>query len=113
MQYFTRDAFACKCRCGFDTVDYQLVEILDKVREHFDAPMHINSGCRCATYNKKVHKGRVTKSQHILGRAADVRVDGVTPQLVAEAAAQYGATGIKAYNTFTHIDTRSGQKWRE
>ena len=111
MTYFTRDEFACNCGCGFDTVDYQLLDILNQVREHFDSPMTINSGCRCEKHNKKIHG--VPASQHLLGRAADVRVKGVTPQLVAEAAAQYGAKGIKTYNTFTHIDTRSGQKWVE
>lgn len=111
MEYFTRSEFECKCGCGFDTVDYKLVEVLDKVREHFGKKMHINSGCRCRIHNHETGGSR--KSQHLRGRAADVMVEDIEPKLVAEAAAQYGATGIKNYETFTHIDTRSGHPWRE
>ena len=110
MTYFKRDEFACKCGCGFDTVDFELYALLNKLREHFDVPITVTSGCRCPAHNKK-HFG-APKSQHLLGRAADIKVKGIGPQLVAEAAAQYGATGIKAYTTFTHVDTRSGMVWR-
>ena len=50
MIYFTRREFACPC-CGVDTVDYQLAEVLDGVREHFGRPMEITSGFRCASHN--------------------------------------------------------------
>ena len=50
-------------------------------------------------------------SQHMLGRAADIKINGIDPQVVAEAAGHFGATGIKSYRTFTHIDTRSGAPW--
>lgn len=108
-EFFSRDEFACKCGCGFDTVDAELLEILVKVRDYFGRKMTVNSGCRCESHNRKV--GGVPASQHLKGRAADVVVESVNPQLVAEAAAQFGASGIKSYDTFTHIDSRSGADW--
>ena len=53
-KYFKRAEFACKCGCGMDTVDYELVNILDKVREHFGTPVVINSACRCEAHNASV-----------------------------------------------------------
>ena len=56
-KYFKRSEFACKCGCGFDTVDYELVKVLEYIREHFDRPLQINSGCRCATHNRTLGSG--------------------------------------------------------
>lgn len=110
-EHFSRSEFACKCGCGHDTVDAQLLAILIKIRDHFGRKMKINSGCRCHFHNRM--EGGAPDSWHVKGRAADVVVEGISPHLVAETAAQYGATGIKNYATFTHIDTRSGPVWRE
>lgn len=50
-----------------------LVEnVLDPLREAWCAPIHVNSGYRCAALNKAV--GGVPTSQHILGEAADITV---------------------------------------
>ena len=108
-EFFSRSEFACSCGCGFDTVDYELLNILIKIREHFDNKMKITSGCRCAKKNKEI--GGANRSLHLTGRAADVQVENISPQLVAEAAAQFGASGIKTYSTWTHIDSRSGADW--
>ena len=105
-KYFKREEFACECGCGFDTVDAETIGVLDQVREHFDSPVVINSGCRCAAHNKYI--GGAKKSQHVFGRAADIVVKGVSPSVVAN----YIETimtggGIGRYETFTHIDTRT------
>lgn len=106
MKYFSRNEFACKCGCGFNTVDYELALIVEGVREHFDAAVTVNSGCRCDEHNKQV--GGSEGSQHKLGRAADIVVDGVHPQDVQEylyRTYEY-KYGIGAYNDFTHVDSR-------
>jgi uncharacterized protein YcbK (DUF882 family) len=103
---FSRWEFACKCGCGFDTVDVKLIEDLETIREHFDRRVDINSGCRCESHNRAV--GGSKNSQHMLGRAADIVVDGVPPRIVGELAHQIGVGGLKAYETFTHIDSRNG-----
>lgn len=116
MKNFTRSEFACKCGCGFDTVDYKLVEILDEIRDHFDAKMTVNSGCRCEPHNTAVDgtpkTATSTGSLHMYGRAADVVVEGIPPAIVAALAIQMHVPGVGEYSTFTHIDTRSGEKWR-
>lgn len=109
-KHFSRAEFACKCGCGFDTPDYELVRSLEVLRAHFDQPVTVTSGCRCTTYNKAV--GGSVGSQHLRGRAADVVVKNVPPSVVAELAEQMGLGGVGRYETFTHIDTRRGKvRW--
>jgi len=109
-KYFTREEFACKCGCGFDTVDFELVRILDYIREHFDSPVTVTSCCRCKTHNKKVFGSYASK--HLEGRAADIVVKGVPPLVVAELAEQMEVGGLGRYSKFTHIDSRTGQaRW--
>jgi len=111
-EHFNRSEFACKCGCGFDTVDAITLDILEKIRQHFNAPITPTSGCRCESYNKEVEGYK--NSHHLRGRAADIQVEGHSPIAVAEYA-QYLMPdwgGIGRYNTFTHIDTRTGKgRW--
>ena len=44
--------------------------VLDPLREAWDAPIHVNSGYRCPALNKAV--GGAPASQHMLGEAADI-----------------------------------------
>lgn len=106
MKYFQRSEFACKCGCGFDTVDFRLAEIVEAVREHFDSPVIVTSACRCARHNAAVGGG--VRSQHLYGRAADIKVKGVEPTEVSNFVNQFWPTntGVGTYSTFTHIDTR-------
>ena len=67
-----RKDFACNCGCGFDTVDTNLVVILQKFINYIGRPIKINSGCRCAKRNAE--SGGVSKSQHMRGRACDFEV---------------------------------------
>ena len=103
-EHFSRSEFRCPC-CNFDTVDTELLRILEVVRSHFDRPITITSGFRCVDHNAAV--GGSDRSQHLYGRAADIAVDGVSPAIVAELADQLGAGGVGTYETFTHIDSRS------
>ena len=106
MLNFTRAEFACKCGCGFDTVDHYLAEVLDIVREHFGVPITITSGARCIAHNKAV--GGVSTSQHTRGRAADIQVQGVDPADVASYVKEsFPSVSVGTYEIFTHIDTRS------
>jgi len=104
-EHFTRHEFACRCGCGFDTVDVYLVDILEMVRHHFGKPVIISSGCRCVFHNER--EGGAHKSQHLLGRAADIIVADTEPDDVADYLDSIGAPGIGRYSTFTHVDSRS------
>ena len=106
-KHFKRAEFACSCGCGFDTVDHETLNVLEKIREHFDKPVVITSGCRCPDHNKRV--GGAPDSHHIKGRAVDFRVQGVASSEAYDYLDQqyYDQYGIGLYSTWVHIDTRS------
>ncbi|EDA8844920.1 DUF882 domain-containing protein [Salmonella enterica subsp. enterica serovar Typhimurium] len=111
-KYFSRREFQCKCGCGQDTVDAELLKILEDVREHFGRPVIINSANRCPTHNKRV--GGASRSVHLTGKAADIRVKDVAPDIVhAYLTSKYkGKYGIGKYSSFTHVDSRSNEsRW--
>lgn len=108
---FSRAEFDCKDQCGLNLTKPKLVLILQAIRDHFGLPVHVNSGTRCANRNRAVNGAR--NSQHLLGTAADISIDGVPPRDIAKFAKTLmpGWGGIKPYATFTHIDTRASC-WR-
>lgn len=107
---FSRSEFACKCGCGFDTVDAELVDYLQAIRDNFDRPVRITSGARCEAHNLDI--GGAASSQHLIGRAADFVVDHVPPGVVQEFCEGMDVPGLGRYEGFTHIDTRSQGRWR-
>jgi uncharacterized protein YcbK (DUF882 family) len=107
---FSRSEFACPCGCGFDTVDFALVNLLQKFRDFIERPVTVTSGCRCPEYNAQV--GGSENSQHLYARAADIVVEHVPPEIVHEYFDGLNTPGLGKYDTFTHIDTRSGPKAR-
>ena len=111
-EHFLRHEMSCRDGCGFDTVDVGLINLLEAVRNHFGKPVIISSGCRCEAHNKAV--GGSVKSQHLLGRAADIVVADTSPDAVATFLEVFGAQGIGRYPDFTHVDSRSGRvaRWR-
>ena len=98
-------------RCKDDTdpifIDSDLVDVLQKVRDHFGKAVTITSAFRTASHNKKV--GGATYSQHLYGKAADIKVSGVAPSKVAEYVETLmpNTGGIGRYSTFTHVDVRA------
>jgi len=105
-KYFKRAEFSCKCGCGFEVADHELLELLSVVRVRFNAPVIINSACRCAKHNNAV--GGASSSKHLLGIAADISVKGVSPSEVYGFidSAYPDSYGIGKYDTFTHVDVR-------
>ncbi|TFH85253.1 DUF882 domain-containing protein [Billgrantia azerbaijanica] len=104
--HFKRSEFACHCQCGFDTIDAATLEILEAVRQHFDAPVTVTSAARCRAHNASV--GGASRSQHLYGRAADIKVRGVDPEAVRDwIAERFPQASLGLYLTFVHVDTRS------
>ena len=111
-----------RCKDGTDTVmvDEALTVVLQCIREHFGKAVTITSGYRTAAHNAAV--GGAKSSQHLLGRAADIRVQGVSVEDVAAYAESlmpdWGGVGrypIKAGRTtgWVHVDTRADKaRWR-
>ena len=104
--HFRREEFSCNCGCGWDTVDAKLIHVLEFARHHFNAPIKINSGCRCKVYNQSV--GGSSGSQHRFGKAADIVVHGVKASEVQEwlDTEYHDALGIGSYTLFPHVDVR-------
>lgn len=103
---FKSTEFDCKgsgC-CSKTIVDSRLVKQLQKIRDHFGKSVIITSGYRCYSHNKKV--GGASRSKHMLGMAADIKVTGIKPREVAKYAESLGIKGIGLYDTFVHVDTR-------
>lgn len=76
--YFNPYEMDCKCGCGLNNTNLELMKVADKIREHFGKPMIITSGCRCSEHNKNV--GGVQGSRHVLGKAIDFYIQGVSTQ---------------------------------
>lgn len=110
--HFNSDEF--KCRDGTSAPpDPKLLRLLEAMRVKVGKAIHVNSAYRSDAYNKKV--GGSPGSQHMINhpknptpnfRAADIRIDGMTPTEVAKLAISLGFTGIGIYKTFTHVDVR-------
>lgn len=112
-QNFRVKEFACTDGSDPIFIDSELVNVLQKIRTHFGKSVTITSAYRTPGKNKAV--GGTTYSQHLYGKAADIKVNGVAPKKVA----QYAETllkskgGIGTYGTFTHIDVRSTKaRWK-
>ena len=111
-----------RCKDGTDTVmvDEALTVVLQCIREHFGKAVTITSGYRTPAHNAAV--GGAKSSQHLLGRAADIRVQGVSVEDVAAYAESlmpdWGGVGkypVKAGRAtgWVHVDTRADKaRWR-
>ena len=111
-----------RCKDGTDTVmvDEVLTVVLQCIREHFGKPVTITSAYRTPAHNAKA--GGAKFSQHLYGRAADIRVQGVSVEEVSAYAESlmpdWGGVGrypVKAGRAtgWVHVDTRADKaRWR-
>jgi len=110
---FSRLEFRCPC-CGNDGVSVDLVMALQELRDKAGVPIAVTSGVRCDAWNEKV--GGSKRSQHILGKAADIVIRGAEPAEAMELAVlvdafRDGGIGVYPDNGFIHVDVR-GRKAR-
>ena len=105
-----------KCRDGSNVPDELMDNVcllaknLQVLREHVGRPVRIISGYRSPKYNRKI--GGAGKSQHMVAKAADIKIKGMTPaevkavivELIKEGKMHSGGIGL--YTTFTHYDVR-------
>lgn len=110
----SRHEIACKCGCGYDTIDFETIKIVQETCDHFTnvsgserVILDITSGARCAEHNNRV--GGAAGSQHPQNRAIDFRIRGVNPFKVYDYLNERfpNKYGLGRYKTFTHVDSRT------
>lgn len=116
-EHFSAWEFECQgaaCCGGSSPIDSRLVEALEELRELAGGrALSINSGFRCRAYNATIENSS-PRSQHCLGRAADVVVPaGFTLEAFADLAAEvpdfyFGGIGVYPGRGFVHVDVRAG-----
>ena len=103
VKHFKQEEFTCKCGCGFNNINDELVLLLDIARGLAKVPFSINSACRCEKHNKKV--GGVKDSSHCKGLAVDIACnDDKRRFIIVSALISVGFNRIIIYDTFIHVD---------
>ena len=111
---FTKEEFDCKDGSEMNIAIYHnMVKVANQLqilRNYIGKPITINSAYRSEEYNKSI--GGAKNSQHIMGRAADIVVKGMTPLAVhttIELLIEKGDMlqgGLGLYDSFVHYDIR-------
>lgn len=79
-----------------------------------DKPFHLISGYRSPETNALLRlrtHGVASKSQHTIGRAADIFVEGRSLKQIQKAALSLMAGGVGRYDSFVHVDTGKIRSW--
>ena len=67
-----RDQFACRCGCGFDTVDANLIIVMQQIINAFgNRPIVVTSGARCKHHNDNMDPPGAKNSPHMACKACD------------------------------------------
>lgn len=95
---------------GVNKCDQILVDALEELRALVGVPILVDDAYRCPGHNAQV--GGVKGSQHELGIAADIKIQGMTPAEMYRAALQVpafanGGIGVSdAPSGYIHLDCR-------
>ena len=93
---------------GAEHMDECTVRMLDDLREILGRPLAVTAGYRTKQHNADL--GGAESSQHLLGRAADIRVaNGKEIYDIVTFAIRLGFKGIGVYDAHVHLDTREQQ----
>lgn len=99
-------------------MDHNLIAILDWVQWYlkqfgYDRPLQILSGYRSPWTNART-EGAAKNSQHLYGKAIDLRIPGVSTEYLGRLLQwlSQGGVGVYASDGFVHIDTGSVRAWR-
>tara|TARA_R110002153_G_scaffold95299_1_gene229077 strand:+ start:753 stop:1133 length:381 start_codon:yes stop_codon:yes gene_type:complete len=114
---FDKKEFDCKDGSEMNIAVYHnMVKVANQLqilRNYIGKPITINSGYRSEEYNASI-KGSSKKSQHVMGRAADIVVKGMSPLavhttielLIDKGHMLQGGLGLYEDKNFVHYDIR-------
>lgn len=108
-EHFKTAELSCS-HCGINGCTQALVDMLEQFRSAIGKPVGVNSAFRCAQHNAAL--GGAPHSQHLLGNAADVHVQGMTPdemEKVARTIPAIKGIGRAPHQNYIHIDVRDGE----
>lgn len=98
-------------------IDRKLLDVLCGVQAWLAynghvTPIRINSAYRTLTTNRAI-EGSARDSKHVVGKAADIVVDGVSSVKLAVMASEFGrgGTGFYVGRGFVHVDTGDERIW--
>ena len=117
---FSKEEFDCNDGSEMPiNIYHNMVKVanqLQALRDYIGKPIQVNSAYRSEEYNASI--GGVKNSQHIMGRAADIVIKGMTPievskvieELIDKGDILQGGIGI--YSSFVHYDIRGNKaRW--
>jgi len=116
---FSLEEFECKCGCKMpEFVKKNVAELAENLQVLRDevGRLDLTNAYRCKAHNADV--GGSVNSQHLLGKAGDIKSSYFTPSEIAKTTDDmmknetFKIGGIGIYNTFTHVDTRGSRaRW--
>lgn len=115
MPYFHAGEFVCRCSdhgCVGKTtpMDTHFLELLEKLRASLGVAIQINSGYRCPKHNAEV--GGSPKSQHLLGKAADITCEPrYVDDLKEKANKVFENGGMGTAIHWCHVDVGPKRRW--
>ena len=111
---FSKEEFDCKDGSQMPPEVLENVKLLafelQKLRDSIGQSIRVNSGYRSPNHNANI--GGSPKSQHLLGKAADIYVKGMSIGYLHETIEHLieeeilNIKGLGRYNNFIHIDIR-------
>ncbi len=114
LDYFLR----CPYTNRATKMDVRVIEFLNAVDKQLggDNEIHVISGFRSPEYNRLLRqKGRRTArhSLHLSGKAIDLRIPGIGPNVIKKTALdlRYGGVGYYPRRGFVHLDSGTFRFW--
>ncbi len=116
----SRHEFECECGCKFDTVDFELVTVIQDCADYFEIVygkviVEPTGPNRCIKHNEEI--GGAFNSQHIYAKALDFKMkkfksgtwEYINPDEIADFLEEKypDKYGIGRYNNRTHFDSRT------
>ena len=116
---FNLSEFECNCGCSMpEFVKKNVIELAENLQVLRDAvgKLDLTNAYRCKDHNADV--GGAVSSQHLKGKAADVKSSTMSPSEIAVIvddlmkSEKFKLGGVGIYNTFTHVDIRGSRvRW--
>lgn len=125
----SRHEIACECGCGYDTIDFTVVNLVQKYADYLLARyrskvvVDIGRGTSCVEHNETVqlkanpnYKPYTSKSTHLIAKAMDVKfyvfIRNKKTQIPPREVNEYfdkkypNSLGLGVYTWGNHIDSR-------